>query len=85
MEGSRAFMDRARTGRYMNPAAQKRHPRVQADPSSRKVAVPRLQHSPRLGHLADWQMVARRPWPIAAATSPAFFVPNLILSQGGLR
>src|SRR5450759_52621 len=38
---------------------QKRHERVQGSPISRKVAVPRPQHSPRLGQRASSQTVCR--------------------------
>ena len=37
--------------------SQNRHPRVQMFPSIMKVAVPLLQHSPRLGQLALWHTV----------------------------
>ncbi len=39
---------------------QKPQARVQVSPSSMKVAVPRLQHSPRLGQRASSQTVFRR-------------------------
>ena len=40
--------------------AQKRQARVQMWPISMKVAVPRDQHSPMLGHMASSQTVCRR-------------------------
>ncbi len=40
--------------------AQKRQARVQMWPMSMNVAVPRLQHSPMLGHMASSHTVCRR-------------------------
>src|ERR1700722_1574890 len=65
---------------------QKPQERVQTSPRIMSVAVPADQHSPMLGHLADWQTVwrfcSRTSFTRREYSSP----PGMrILSQDGLR
>ena len=65
---------------------QKPQLRVHTSPRIISVAVPAAQHSPMLGHLADWQTV----WSFSSFTSLSSFEncspPGIfIFSHGGLR
>jgi hypothetical protein len=67
---TRAGSSRSSVGGLPVAMWQKPQERVQTSPRIISVAVPADQHSPMLGHLADWQTVWSR-WSLTSLSSRA--------------